>query len=211
MSWMRSKDRAPGRASEHRDRSASQPAPVVRAAPGVAALFGGVSPDGSHAILDLGPAAEPHFRLYSDFARRIRFADLLPTLPYGAAWEVADVALPSHPPHLYDLVLAWNFLDRLTPEERPQLMERLDELTVPGARLYTLVEATGEQITRPLRFTLVDLGHVSQEVVGPPEPAGREILPAEVERLLAPFEVDHAFTLRVGLREYVAVKGGKGH
>ncbi len=210
MSWMRSRGPAPTAASGRNDPAEAAPAAVVRATPGVAALFDGLVPDGSHVVLDLGPAAEPHFRLYSDFARRIRFADLLPTARYGAAWAAADQALPRQPQRLYDVVLAWNFLDWLTPEERPLMVERLDEITAPGARLYTAVDASGEHVTRPLRFTLRDVGHLSQEVAGPPEPAGRQLLPAEVERLLAPFEVVHAFTLRVGLREYVAVKRGEG-
>lgn len=185
---------------------AGPPAPVVRAAPGVSALFDGLKPDGSHTLLDLGPAAEGHFRLYSDFARRIRFADLVPGAHYGSGWEAAARTLPPEPRHPYDLVIAWNFLDRLMPEQRPWLIERLAAITSPGARLYTVVEASRDPLTYPLRFTLLDLRSISQEVAGPPEPAGHEILPAELERLLRPFEVVHAYTLRQGLREYVAMR-----
>ncbi len=210
MDWIRSQHRTRAGQSRHEESGEPSPVPVVRAAPGIEALFHGVDPDGSHAVLDLGPAAEPHFRLYREFARRIRFAGLLPRLPYGSALEVAERALPLGPRQPYDLVLAWNFLDRLTPEERPQVVDRLARITAPRARLYTLVEASGSPSVRPLRFTLLDLEHISQEPAGPSEPAGRELLPAEVDRLLAPFEVDRAFTLRTGMREYVAVKRGEG-
>jgi hypothetical protein len=37
-------------------------------------------------------------------------------------------------------------------------------------------------------------------------PARDPLLPAQVERLLAPFEVAHAFTLKSRLREYVVVR-----
>ncbi len=206
MDWLRSKRRSQDDEANTEGPETGAPAPLVRAAPGVSTLFDGLKPDGSHTLLDLGPASEQHFRLYSEFARRIRFADLVPSVRYGAGWEAADRALPPEPRHAYDLVLAWNFLDRLMPEERPWLVERLAAITAAGARLYTVVEATRDPLTRPLRFTLLDIGRVSQEVAGPAEPAGREILPAEVERLLRPFEVVHAYTLRQGLREYVAVK-----
>ncbi len=180
----------------------------MRAAPGVAALFDGMKEDGSHTVLDFGTAAESHLRLYSGYARQIRFAGLIPTTPHGASFAAALEAMPPNRAEPYDLVLAWNVFDRLIPEERSLLVERLAQLTSPGARLYTVVRASSATTVRPLRFTLVDVDRVSEEAVGPPEPAGRELLPAEVERLLAPFRVVHAFTLRSGMREYVAMKRG---
>ena len=183
-------------------------APIERAAPGVAALFAGLSEDGSHAVLDFGAAAETSLRLYSGFARQIRFADLLPDPPHGEAWAAALRALPPNPDQPYDVVLAWNILDRLAPEERPPLVERLTQLTASGARIYVLVDASDEPSTQPVRFTLLDVDRVRQEAVGPPHPPQPQLLPADVERLLEPFRVVHGFTLRHGLREYVAIRGG---
>lgn len=177
-----------------------------RAAPGIAALFDGLDQDGDHAVLDLGPATDRHLRLYRSFARQIGFADLLPEPPRGRGWAAALDALPSRPSRPFDIVLLWNLFDRLAPTERSSLMERVVELTGPGARLYTVVEASESASSRPMGFTLVDLGRVSQEPLGPPEPARERLLPAEVERLLSPFEVMRAFTLRLGWREYVAVR-----
>jgi len=183
-------------------------APIERAAPGVAALFAGLSEDGSHAVLDFGAAAETNLRLYSRFARRIRFADLLTDPPHGDAWAAALRALPPHPDQPYDIVLVWNLLDRLAPEERPPLVERLTRLTASGARLYVVVDASSEPNTQPFRFTLLDVDRVSQQAVGPPHPPQPQLLPAEVERLLEPFRVVRGFTLRHGLREYLAIRGG---
>lgn len=157
-------------------------------------------------MLDFGTATEAHLRLYSGYARQIRFAGLVPTPPHGEGFSRALDRMPPNRAEPYDMVLAWDILDRLIPEERPILIERLAQLTAPGARLYTVVRASGEATLRPTRFMLVDLDRVAQEVVGPPEAAGHELLPAEVERALAPFRVSHAFTLRAGWREYVAMK-----
>lgn len=187
---------------------AALPPPVERAAPGVAAVFGDLREDGSHAVLDLGPAAESHLDLYGRYARRIRFADLLTDPPRGAAWAAALQALPPAPREPYDVVMAWNLLDRVWPEARPPLVERLAQLTRPGARVYVLLDASGESAVHPLRFTLLDVDRVRQEALGPAVPAHSPLLPAQVERLLAPFEVVRAFTLRGGYREYFAVKGG---
>jgi hypothetical protein len=179
---------------------------VERAAPGVAALFDGLSEDGSHAVLDLGPAVDSHLRLFSGYARRIRFACLLPMQRGDGEWTGALRSLTPHPEQSYDLVLAWDLLDRLSPEARPSLIQRLAEITAPGARLYMVVDASEETTTQPFRFALMGADRVSQWPLGPPEPAPRQLLPAQVERLLVPFEVVQAFTLRSGQREYVAVK-----
>jgi hypothetical protein len=198
-------DLRPGAEEPERPREALPP-PLERAAPGVAALFAGLSADGSHSVLDLGPAAENHLDLYGRFSRQIRVADLLTDPPRGPDWAAALQALPPHPRKPYDVVLVWDLLDRLWPEARPALIKRLAELTAPCAGLYVIVDVSGAPTTRPLRFTLLDLDRMVQSVVGPPRPAHGPLLPAQLERLLDPFRVERAFTLRGGLREYVARK-----
>lgn len=206
MDWLRRIRRRPSEEPASREQEELAPAPVERAAPGVAALFEGLQEDGGHAILDLGSASPGNFRLYSRFARQIRFADFLVEPPEGAAWAQALRRLRPPPGQGFDLVLAWNLFDRLHSKDRVLLVERLVELTSPGARLYLVVDASGEAVTAPLRFSILDVDRVSQQMVGSPSPAGPQLLPAEVERLLGPFEVVNAFTLRMGLREYMAVK-----
>ena len=183
------------------------PSGTERSAPGVAAFFEGVAEDGGHAILDLGPGSESSFRLYSRYATRIRFAGLLPDPPRGRRLASTLDGLPPPSGGLYDLVLAWNLLDRLTPEEHGTLMDRLAELTAPQSRLYVLVDTSEEPMAPPLRFKVLDRGRVAHYPSGPPAVTRPPLLPAEVERTLSPFEVEHAFTLRKGLREYVAVRG----
>jgi hypothetical protein len=205
VDWLERLKRAPPQEPKA-EQEETEPGWTERSAPGLVALFAGMSEDGSHTLLDFGSADGTSLRLYSGFARRIRFADLLPDPPHGKAWAKELKALPPHPSHLYDLVLAWDILDRLAPPDRPPLVERVAQLTAPGARLYAVVDLSGDSTTRPLRFSLLDLSRVRQEVVGPPRPAFPQVLPADLERLLEPFRVEHAFTLRLGFREYVAIK-----
>jgi hypothetical protein len=197
---------APAAAGDVEPREEAGPSEVERSAPGIAALFADLSEDGSHAVLDLGSATETNFELYSRFARRIRFADLLTAPLRGEPWAAAFQSLPKDPVQLYDLVLAWNLFDLVPPLGRFPLVERLAQLTTPGARIYVVVDASGEPTTQPLRFTIRGMDRVAQQAVADPRPAGPELLPAEAERLLRPFEVTHAFTLRMGYREYVAVR-----
>jgi len=181
--------------------------PVERSAPGLAALFAGLREDGSHAVLDLGPASESSFRLYSRFARRIRFADLLGAPLRGETWTEALRLLPEHVEGPFDLVLAWNVLDRVPPELRSPVVRLLAKVTASGARLYVLVDGSREPLAQPLRFTLPGTDRVCQQAMGDPYPTGSKLLPAEVKRLLEPFAVVQAFTLREGHREYVSVRG----
>lgn len=209
MSWLQRLGGSPGREEEPDPEEAERASGVVRrSSPGLAALWEGVKEGGDHAVLDLGPAAGDHLTLFSSFAGQVCFGDLLPEPPRGAALRSALAAIPTHGRLPYDVILLWNVLDRVTPEERRAIVRRVTEISARGARLYAVVESSDEPTTRPLRFKLLDRTHVRQEPVGPPERAGARLLPAEVERLLAPWEVVRAFTLRVGLREYVAVRGG---
>jgi len=166
-------------------------------------LLGGLSDDGRHSILDVGPASGAHLSFLGTFARRIRFAALVPAecpVP-GDAVREALLPLPDRP---YDVVLAWDLLDHLDDAERPGLIQHLAMITAPGARLYAVVSSS-ESVVRPVHSTIVDPDHVSMVPAGRPRPS-QPLLPAAVERLLSPFGVTHAFTLRVGLREYVAFK-----
>ena len=179
-------------------------APVEWTSPGLAALFHALKKDGGRSILDLAHASGSQLRVLGRFSRQIRFAGFVPSPPRGDAFTAALTGLPASPRQPYDVVLAWNVLDRLGPHEREGLVRRLVELTAPKAWLYAVVDVSGAEAARPLRLTLLDLDRVLQEAVGPPAPMASQLLPAHVERLLKPFEVVHAFALRAGRREYVA-------
>lgn len=204
MSWLRRPERI--QTSTAPAPVESVPGRVERTTPGLAALFEGVKEDRSHAVLDLGPASESSLRVYGRYARWVRFADLLSATPSDGEWSAALADIPEQPQRPYDLVFAWNVLDRLPPEARPDLISRLTAITAPDARLYVIVESGGDGPRPPLRFSLLDANRLSYEPVGRPLPTRPPLLPAEVERLIAPFKVMRAFTSQIGLREYVAAR-----
>jgi hypothetical protein len=197
MAWLRSLRRGSG--------ADSLPPPIERAAPAIAALFGGVSPDASHSVLDLGPASDSSLRVYGRYARRVRFADLLAATS-SDDWKSALAALPEQPEHPYDMVFAWDVLDRLAKEDRAALVARLAEVSSRTARLHLVTDTSERKALQPYRFTLLDVGRVRSEAIGPARPAQPPLLPAGVERMLAPFQVVSGFTLKVGVREYYAVR-----
>jgi hypothetical protein len=182
------------------------PEPTERPTPGVAALLDGVSEDRSHAVLDLGPAVDSSLRVYSRFARWVRFADLVDATASHDSWIERLAELPAQPDHPYDLLFAWNVLDWLPPEYRPSLIQRLTELSSDDARLYVLLETSEQPVRHPQRFALLNVDRMRYERIGRPVPAWPPLLPAEVERLLQPFQVTRAFTSQTGMREYVAFR-----
>lgn len=208
MSWLRRMGRDPSPPGPPPEEPVQEH--VERASPGIAALLDGLSEDRSHAVLDLGPAADSSLRVYSRFARRIRFADLFDAAQSHDLWVDALNALPEQPERPYDLVFIWNLLDHVSPEERPRLVARLAALTAEDARLYVVVEGSGDGPSSPLRFSLVDVDRMRYEPGTAAPPPWPPLLPAEVDRLLAPFQVVRAFTSKVGLREYVAMRRQRG-
>src|SRR5688572_5646635 len=131
MDWLRRGGRQTSPAAPPRD--PSLPPPVERTSAGLAALFEGLSEDRSHAILDLGPASDSSLKVYGRYARWVRFCDIVGTAASPDGWDSAVNTLPSQPEHPYDLIFAWDVLDRLNPADRPQLIARLVEVTAPSA------------------------------------------------------------------------------
>jgi hypothetical protein len=184
----------------------SRPEAVERQTPGVAAFLQGVTQDRSHAVLDLGPASEASLTVYSRFARRVRFADVLAAASSPEGWAGAIGALRPQPERPYDLVFAWDLMDRLDAEGRKRLVDRLIAISAPDARMHLMVEAPEKSATVPQRYTLLDVDRMRCEATGPARATPPRLLPAQVERVLAPFKVVRAFTLKGGMREYVAMR-----
>ena len=80
----------------------------------------------------------------------------------------------------------------------------------PCQGLYVVVEGSGDGPSSPLRFSLVDVDRMRYEPGTASPSPWPPLLPAEVDRLLAPFQVVRAFTSKVGLREYVAMRRQRG-
>ncbi len=182
-----------------------EPEPMEGPAPGVSEIFSSAPEDRNWSVLDLGPGNDHNLRTYNRCARRVRFSSFLQTLE-GEGWGAALSTIPAPPEPAFDLVFAWDVLDRLPAEVRPQLLARLLDVSSPRAHLHTVWWAPEEEVTYPLRFSLTEIDRIRSEQVGPPQRLRAPLLPTEVGRLLAPFRVKRSFTLRRGLREYVAVR-----
>lgn len=204
MDWLRRLGRTSAPVEEP---PAPEAPPAVEAsAPGIADLFEALEEEGDHAFLDLGHASPESFEVYSRYGRRMRFADLLSASVAARGWAQAVQDLPAQPEQPYDVLLLWDVLDHLHPEEHGSLVARLAEISSPRARLHAVTHASPRAEAVPLRFALLEPGRMRYAPAGGSRPAHPPLLPAEVERLLEPFRVVRGFTLKGGLREYVAVR-----
>ena len=207
MLWREGTRRAPAK-PPNETTTDPEAKPAERASPGLAALFDTLREGGNHSVLDLGPARGRHLDLLTRFAGQVRFAGLVPRSLVGEAWASALRALPPNASSPYDVVLGWDLLIWLDPDERAAATARLAEITAPRARIYLIVDGTGTATAQPLEYTLAGTGRVAERAVGPPQRVSHPLLPAQVERALSPLEVMRAFVLRTGAREIVAKKRG---
>lgn len=179
--------------------------------PGLADLLASLPDDGSARMLDLGPLIVANFDRYIVHARRIRFAhvwcDALPTPGPGVdarvdparAVPLGDRTAP------YDVVLAWDVLDCLDPEDAVSMVHRVASVCRPRARLHALFTGTGSRPARPTRYAITGPGRVRPLDLESRALPASGLAPAELERQLAPFTVEHSCILRHGAREVVAV------
>ena len=182
----------------------SDPPAVERPSLGVATLFDGVASEDERTLLDVGRASAAGFDVYRRFACRIRFAELLDADRVHGIATALD-AIPASPDTPYDLILLWDLLDRVPPDARADVVERLVARSRPGTRLHLLVNASDDDRVPTWDFTVTALDRVRYVPAGPDRRRVARLLPAEVERLLRPFEVLRAFVSRSGMREYVAI------
>jgi hypothetical protein len=206
VNWLRRFGGAPPADSSADEADEAPAEPVTRAAPGLAALFDGVASDGQHTLLDLGTASAANLDAYGRYADRVRFAGLVGGPVPDEGWAKRLAGVPSFPGRPYDLIVAWNLFDFVPKGDRRLVVDHLVRIAAPRARLYLVVDMSGEGTVEPARYTLLEGGRLASEPVGSPVPAAPALLPAAVERLLDPFRVEHAFTLRSGQREYMAVR-----
>ena len=182
----------------------------IHRSPGLEAVLEGLSREGAIRILDLGPAVSENVDFFTAFASRIQIVDALRE-SQGAG--LANAVLRELGPASeggFHLVLLWNCLDYLSPAVGAALVESIVPLCRPDARCLAMVAASDTMPAAPTRYRIVDGSHLNYdrsttEMMGAPQ-----MTPAAVQELLGGFSIEHAFVLRNGVREYVAIRDGVG-
>lgn len=163
-------------------------------------------------LVDLGAISAAAFALYSRLTPRIQVADLLAgasggpaaggLLPAEAAMRVLEGLAESS----QSLALCWECLDYLSPATSGRVVAALARALHQGGRLHLLVASSGRLPLQPRRFFPEPDGRLRVlEEADAPWFGRRDLAPAEFERRLLPFVVEHSVLLREGVREVVAV------
>jgi hypothetical protein len=185
----------------------------IYSSPGLDGAVSAVPDDGNCKVLDLGPSVAANLEFLASFASYLQIVDAVDRGPAAAnlggpesvRLSTLNTLLDQHR-RSFNLVLAWDVFNYLSPEQAERLNQSVAELCLPSARLHAIFFATDTMPAVPHRYRIVDRGHLAYEPATT-ELRGAPSLPAAaVGKLLKGFRIEHSFVLQHGVHEYVATR-----
>jgi hypothetical protein len=187
---------------------------LTHQSPGLELALGEASNRETCWVLDLGPSVPENLAVVAAFASRVHIVDAT------GSWLSERAATLTEPDGRIDdlqalcpefeasfnLILTWDVFNYLTPRRAEALMRVIARLSRADAHLHAIVHCTDTMPAVPARYRIVDQKFLAYEPVTAEVQGTPDLPPAEVEKLLAGFRVEHSFVLRHGVREYVAVR-----
>ena len=163
-------------------------------------------------VLDLGPAVTANVERFAAVEARVHVADLHSSLlrqgrPPGSGVDWQRVLPPRG--ESFDLILAWDLLNYLNPEEITTLARELAYHCRRETLLMAAISIRDPLPPRPGRYELTSLETMrctfegqsgTRKDAGRPSPRYREL---QLLRWLEGFTVRRAFLLRHGVQEYL--------
>jgi hypothetical protein len=157
-------------------------------------------------VLDLGPAIPENIDFLAAFASRIQIVDVMRgALDVTQAISYLRALMPKYR-GTFHLVLVWDCLNYVSPDQGAALIEAVSLLCRPDARCLSMVCASDTMPAAPGKYRIVDGSHVTYEMATTEVMGAPLLTPAAVENVLTGFSIEHAFVLRSGVREYVAIR-----
>jgi hypothetical protein len=160
-------------------------------------------------ILDLGYPTGSNLEYFaSRMPCRFYVGDLYRVIQTGGATkrDIADALQSLIPPERelwFDVILGWDVFNYLEREALGALMAALAPYCGAGTLLFTLI-STQEQIpARPLRFKILDAGHLIYQQLTAETVRCPRFTAGALERMLPEFSVLRSFLLRNGIQEFL--------
>jgi hypothetical protein len=149
---------------------------------------------GSYSVLDLGPASRSTLDFFLGRGARVTVADF-----ERSSRRELFCSKPESP---FDLVLAWEVLNYLGPEDLGPFMDDLSPYVRPGATFHAFVSTGREMAATPSRYRIEDEATLVLDSATHRVPSPRYAEPELLKRMPG-LRVEHRFQLRNGMQEYV--------
>lgn len=178
----------------------------------------GLLPDSDDAtlrVLDLGPARAANLDFFSRYGGHLTVADFYSGLRTARASTMSEDVdddrkikafaelLPFDKKARFDLVLAWDLLNYLTPQEQHLLMTCLEPFCLAGTTILAFVSMQKEMPPAPSAYSIRDADTLSyEEREGRARPCPR-YLEGDLLKRMQGLTVENRYQLRNGMLEYV--------
>lgn len=173
-------------------------------------------------VLDFGAAAGENVTFFSEVGCKLEILDLYPQLverpdrlarthePFAIGHLIRSIleARPGHAkgsPESFDLLLAWDLFDFLSPEQIRGLGEGIEPYVRNGTRLMAQVSYLGTVPAVPRTIKIKDRGTLWVSSRNGQRPSPRYAEP-QLLKVLPGWEVERCFLQRDGFREYLFVR-----
>ena len=163
----------------------------------------------AYSVLDLGASSTESVEFISDLCDDLIVQDVFHSTraASGVRSEIfrfesaKDVSLPN-PEQKFDVVLMWDILHYLAPEDRGPFIERLALNCAPNAMVLLSASSIAEIPPEPIHFKVLRRDRL-EYVLSDDRAPSPGLTTREVEKVMKAFEPVRIFQLRNGLQEMV--------
>ena len=164
-------------------------------------------------VLDLGPARSANLEFFSRYGGQLTVADFYNGLRAARAATTSEdedrkakafaELLPFDKSARFDLILAWDLLNYLTPQEHHLLMASLEPFCLSGTGILAFVSTQKEMPPAPSAYSIRDADTlIYEEREGRARPCPR-YLEGDLLKRMQGLTVENRYQLRNGMLEYV--------
>jgi len=160
-------------------------------------------------VLDLGPPMEHKFAFFSRFHIRLYFNNFADSFYSRLEWKPQTIFSESDFLHMlpdckvkYDLILAWDYLDYLTPDNLRLVTAKFTQMSHQGTWIYFLMGQHGKIPDQPATIDLLSSNSI-RYTAGPAVREGVRYPPKVMEGLLQGFNINKLVLLKNGIQEHL--------
>ncbi|WP_428100193.1 hypothetical protein [Candidatus Rariloculus sp.] len=193
-------------ASAHFGTQRTVPVPLFRS------LMDSLTEDRRWVILDLGTARPQMIDLLSRFRCRLDIADLAESAVASLDRVEGTVRVPDPVESLrampdtepVDIVLSWDFLNYMSPEQITRLMRSISTRCRPGAFVHALIAYSDSLMPqRPGQFAPIDEGRLLNLSTATPDRHAPRYSIDDLDRCSPGFTIERIRLLTSGMQEYL--------